>query len=364
MLGRAAVRVIVAVVGLFAGSVVVAEPYFAVQQGVKCVACHVNPSGGGMRNAYGAVWGQTSLPSKTVDLGKNELWTGSVSRFLNLGTNLRATANYIDTPKQNSQSAFDLEEARLYVELAAIPERFSIYLDQRVAPGGSNNLEAYGRYWSANHTWYVKAGQMFLPFGIRLEDDSAFIRQVSGINFATPDRGVEAGVELGSWTAQLAVSNGTAAGPETDQGKQFSTRAEFVQPRWRAGAAYNFNNADAGDRSLAGVFAGLRTGPIAWLAEADYIKDDGFAEGQRHQWVGLLEGNWLIRQGHNLKVSAEYFDPDDDLDEDERTRYSLVYEHTPIQFLQLRAGARVYDGIPQNNADNRRLVFAQLSAYF
>lgn len=357
-------RIVVALSCLLASGLVFAEPYFAVQQGVKCVACHVNPTGGGLRNAYGAAWGQTVLPSRTLDLGKNEMWTGSVSRFLALGTNLRATANYVDTPNQHSASEFDLEEARLYVELAAIPDRLSIYLDQRVAPGGSNNLEAYARYWSADHRWYAKAGQLFLPFGLRLEDDSAFIRQVSGINFATPDRGVEVGAEIGPWSAQLAVSNGTAAGPEEDQGKQFSARGEFVQARWRAGVSFNSNNSDAGDRQLASVFAGLLTGPIAWLAEADRITDDGFAEGKRKQWVGLLEGNWRIRQGHNLKVTAEYFDPDDDLDEDERARYSVVYEHTPFQFLQLRVGVRVFDGIPQNDADNRRLGFAQVNAYF
>jgi hypothetical protein len=357
-------RTVVALACLLVAGAAFAEPYFAVQQGAKCVACHVNPTGGGLRNAYGVAWSQTVLPARTLDLGKNELWTGSVSRYLALGTNLRATANYTDTPHEKSLSEFDLEEARLYVELAAIPDRLAIYFDQRIAPGGSTNLEAYARYWSENHTWYVKAGQMFLPFGLRLEDDSAFIRQVSGINFATPDRGVEGGVELGPWSAQLAVSNGTAAGPEEDNGKQFSARAEFVQPMWRAGVSYNSNNADAGDRKLASVFAGLRTGPIAWLAEADYIKDDGFADGERKQRVGLLEGNWLVRQGHNLKVTAEYFDPDDDLDEDERTRYSVVYEHTPIQFLQIRIGARIYDGIPQNHADNRRLAFAQVNAYF
>ena len=69
--------------------------------------------------------------------------------------------------ERSAQNEFDLEEARLYVELTAIPDRLSIYFDQRIAPGGSNNLEAYGRYWSANHTWYVKAGQMYLPYGLR-----------------------------------------------------------------------------------------------------------------------------------------------------------------------------------------------------
>jgi hypothetical protein len=341
-----------------------AEPYFAVREGLKCVACHVNPTGGGLRNAFGAAWGQTALPANTIDLGKSDMWTGSISRYLSIGTNLRATANYTDTPRQKSTSDFDIEEGRLYVELAAIPDRFSIYFDQRIAPNGSINMEAYGRYWSADHTWYVKAGQLYLPYGLRLEDDSAFIRQASGINMTTPDRGVEAGLELGPWSAQLAVSNGTAGSTEVDNGKQVSLRAEFVQNRWRAGISLNSNNADAGDRQLGGVFAGLRTGPISWLAEADYIKDKGFADGERKQLVGLLEGNWLIAKGHNLKITAEHFDPDDDVDEDAQARYSIVYEFTPIQFLQLRGGLRIYDGIPQNDADNRKQAFVQMNGYF
>ncbi|MGQ0834122.1 MAG: hypothetical protein ACT4O5_04225, partial [Gammaproteobacteria bacterium] len=55
-----------------------------------------------------------------------------------------------------------------------------------------------------------------------------------------------------------------------------------------------------------------------------------------------------------LKLTFEYFDPDDDdVDEDQQNRFSLIYELAPIEFLQLRAGARVYDGIPQNALQNR-----------
>lgn len=342
----------------------VAEPWFAVQQGTKCVSCHVNPTGGGLRNAFGNAWAQTAMAARNIDVGMEEPWTGSVSRYLALGSNLRAAASYVDTPDAASQSEFDLQEARLYVELAAIPDRLSIYLDQRVAPGNSNNLEAYGRYWSADHTWYVKAGQMYLPYGLRLEDDSAFIREVPGINFTTPDRGIEAGIETTHWSAQLAVSNGTASGPEVDTGKQYSARAEYIHSVWRVGASANFNDTDAGERKLAAVFAGLRTGPIAWLAEADYVADDSLAQGERKQWVGLLEANWLMRQGQNLKLTAEYFDPDDDVNENERARYSVVWEYTPMQFLQIRAGARIYDGIPQIDVDNRKLAFAQINVFF
>jgi len=356
-------RILLALLCLLGSGTVFAEPYFAVQTGLKCMSCHVNPTGGGMRNEFGNVWGQTMLPANQIDMGADR-WTGKVGKYVAIGTNLRASASFTDIPHEKSQSEFDLDEARLYVELNAIPDRLSIYFDQRIAPGGSTNLEAYGRYWWGNKTWYVQAGQMYLPYGLRLQDDTAFIREQPGINFATPDKGVQLGLETGPWGAQLAITNGTASGPEEDQGKQYSLRGEFVQSIFRVGASANFNDADSGDRSMANLFAGIRTGPIAWLAEADYIEDKGFAEGTRRQWAGLLEANWLIRQGHNLKLTAEYFDPDDAVDEDERTRWSAVYEYTPFQFLQLRVGARLYDGIPQNNLDNRTLAFAQVNAYF
>ena len=80
--------------------------------------------------------------------------------------------------------------------------------------------------------------------------------------------------------------------------------------------------------------------------------------------VGLLEANWTIAQGHNLKVTGEFFDPDRDVSHDYQDRFSVVWEYTPFQFLQLRVGARNYDGIPQNDGQNRRLVFVQINGYF
>jgi hypothetical protein len=340
-----------------------AEPYFAVQQGLKCMACHVNPAGGGMRNAYGESWGQTVLPQKYIATEGADPWTGELNRYIALGGNLRADASYTDIPHQGSQTAFDVAEMRVYLEVRAIPDRLSLYVDQRIAPGGSTNSEAYGRLWFDDRNFYVQAGQMYLPYGLRLQDDTAFIRQVPGINFATPDRGVELGLETGNWSAQLAISNGTAGGPATDNGKQYSLRAEYVRSAGRIGASFNLNDAASGRRQMQNVFAGLRTGPVAWLAEADYIVDDSL-DPRRKQAVGLIEADWRVRQGHNLKFTAEYFDPDTDVDHDQQNRFSLVWEYTPMQFVQLRIGARNYDGIPQNDLQNRRVVFAQLNGYF
>ena len=337
------------------------EPYFAVQTGLKCGMCHVNPAGGGMRNTFGESWSQSVLPREHVEMG--DTWTGEINRFLAIGGNLRASGSLTHTPNQNTQSSFDLDEMRLYIEARAIPDRLSLYVDQLIAPGGSINSEAFGRLWFGKHRWYVQAGQMYLPYGIRLQDDTAFIRQVSGINFATPDRGVQFGYETTSWTVQLAATNGTAGGSATPDGKQYSLRAEHVRSVWRVGASFNLNDATGDRRQMQNVFAGLRTGPIAWLAEVDYIRDDDFTP-HRKLLVGLLEANWTIAKGHNLKVTSEYFDPDREVSHDYQDRFSVVWEYTPFQFLQLRLGARNYDGIPQNDSQNRRLVFAQINGYF
>jgi hypothetical protein len=351
------------VCGLLASSWVSAEPYFAVRQGLKCAACHVNPSGGGMRNTYGNIWAQTLLPAQRVEIADLEMWTGAISRYLAVGGNLRAGGTYTDVPRNDAQSEFDVEEMRVYGAVTIVPERLMLYVDERIAPGGSVNLEAYARVSSADQRWYVKAGQMFLPFGWRIEDDGAFIRQASGIGFATPDKGIEVGLETASWSSQLAISNGSAGGSETDNGKQLSVRTEHIQSAWRLGASFNLNDSDAGDRQMQGVFAGLRTGPISWLAEADYIIDESFA-APRDLWAGLLEANWMYMQGHNVKLTAEFFEPDADIDEDEQNRFSAVWEYVPMQFLQLRAGIRIYDGIPQNDQQNRKLYFVSANGFF
>jgi len=113
-----------------------------------------------------------------------------------------------------------------------------------------------------------------------------------------------------------------------------------------------------------GVFAGVRTGPIAWLAEAAYLTDETLGPIERKQWVGLIEANWLMTKGQNLKLTAEVFEPDTDVDEDEQNRFSLVWEYVPFQFAQLRVGARVYDGIPQNDLQNRKIYFVQANGFF
>jgi len=341
-----------------------AEPYLAARTGLACAQCHVNPTGGGLRNPYGNVYAQTQMPAAQLRGQDADPWTGMVGKYLAVGGNVRANYDYVDVPDNPSTSEFDVEEARAYLDVSIIPGRLSIYVDERVAPGTAENMEANVRYWLRESELYVKAGKMYLPFGWRLEDDNALVRQASGIGMTVPDNGVEVGWGRGPINAQLALSNGTAGGPEDNNGKQASLRTEFVQSIWRVGASASLNNSDLGDKNAYALHGAVRTGPVVWLGEVDYIDDKSLGGSGRKQIASLAEADWLIRQGHNLKLTYEFLEPDDDVDEDEQTRSSLVYEFTPVEFLQLRVGARIYDGIPQNDLQNRRQFFAQLHGFF
>lgn len=337
-----------------------AEPYFAVMTGYKCTTCHVNATGGGLRTAAGSAFGQVTMPVRVPSQG---FWDGQVMEFLKIGANFRGDFSHTRVPNQGNDTEFDVEEGRVYVQVPLIKNRLMFYLDQQVSPS-SDNREAFAmlNFWDSKA--YVKAGKIYLPYGLRLEDDTEFIRSVVGINMTTSDEGVEAGVELGPTQLIFAVSNGTAGGAENDDGKQYSLLASYVRRLWRIGASANYNDADAGDRVAVGGFAGLKTGPISWLGEVDYIDDDGLGPDGRKQWVGFAEGNWLIRKGHNLKLTYGGFDPDDDVSNDDQTRVSVVYEYFPISYTQIRAGARFRDGISQNDEQNTDLYFLQLNVYF
>jgi len=88
------------------------------------------------------------------------------------------------------------------------------------------------------------------------------------------------------------------------------------------------------------------------------------AQGQGKQLATLLEANWLVARGNNLKITEEFLNPNRALPNDEETRWSLVYELTPIQFMQIRSGVRWNDGIPQDNAEHQRLYFVELHGLF
>ena len=357
---------------LLAPAASIAEPYLAVRTGYKCMVCHVNPTGGGKRTEFGSSYSQTAMAAERLDLmtgqtaaagSEPESWTGKLNDRFAFGADLRATSQYVAVPHDTDTFAFK-PSAQAYLEVKPIVDRLTIYLDERVSPGAATNRETYAVLWFANKSAYLKAGRMFVPFGLRIEDDTAFIRQATSTSFNSFDDGVEGGLELGPWSVNVSVTNGQGGGNEINRGKLFSSLFSYVQPVWRVGVSASTNSNGAADQRMQSIFAGLHTGRISWLASGVYITDDGTPTGRVKQWATLVEGNYEAAKGHNLKLTYEHYDPNADVKEDQRERYSAVWEYVPFQFTQFRLGARKSNGIPQNNAQNATELFLQWHAFF
>jgi hypothetical protein len=308
---------------------------------------------------------RTQLATRTVLRDEGDVgWNSSVTDWFGVGGDYRGGYRNVDLPNGPDASETTTTKGTVYLEFKALRNLLTVYFDQQLAPGSSIERERYVLLTPKHGKYTIKAGQFFLPFGLRLQDDATFVRQRSGINFDTPDDGIELGLELPKWSAQVAATNGTAGAGSAPGKSQVSLSASYVRPRWRAGASVNVNRDPLGDRNMQGVFGGVNTGPVTWLGELDFITDDRPTGGSDKQFASLFEADWRIAKGHNLKVGIEFLDPNDHTSRDRQQRVSVVWEHAPMQMLQVRVGMRAYDGPAAQPFTNRDEAFAELHAYF
>ena len=337
-----------------------AEPYLAVKSGIKCSSCHVNPIGGGLRTNFGNIYGQSVLPEEMSDVISPDF--GKIGEWLTTGGNFRFNGQHITDDADNEASTFTVDSAQVYVAVSPEGSPLTFYVDQQIGPGAAVNREAWVMYRFSNNN-YLKAGKMYTPFGLRLEDDSALVRQATGFNFDSSDNGVELGLEYATATVNLFVMNGTGAVSNNDDRFLYGVRVEKLFNRFRLGSSVVYNDGDADTQEIFNLYGGLAWNDFTFLWEADYIKFSGVEE-DTEQWVGLFEVNYQAMKGLNLKLTSEYFDPDINVSEDQETRYSFVAEYAPVSNLQLRAGVRIADSIPQRPQRSSDKIFIQTHLYF
>jgi hypothetical protein len=384
---------------------VFAEPYIAVREGLRCSACHVNMNGGGKRTElvsthardllhYPNFFGTFSNPP--------EFLTGEISKYIAIGADLRAsdTAIFQDGKPdpdgvfrgqvRNDQvfrtrlekNRMDVTEAVGYLEVRLIPEYLTFYVDQRFQPT-TDNREAFGLLrgilpWNG----YVKAGRMFLPYGLQLQDDGAFIRGgtngsiSSGFSFNQQQAAFELGFEPGPFTLVAAVSDGSS----NDRDLQVTATASV----WlkdlpvvrsvvlgssvsRAGPPAS-GNRGSNETLVFGCFAGSNVGPLTFLGEADFRSDRNPDTRNRSvgRFIAYGEGDYLLLGWLNVKAAVDYSDSDGTLGDmnDSENRVSIGLEPFLNRFLQPRLFYRVSNGIRRDPTHNQSIILAEVHLFF
>lgn len=333
------------------------EPYLSVRTGFRCSQCHTNRTGGGGRNQFGSVYAQAFLPA-----WKGAFQGRSLNEVISVGGNLRLLG--AGTISDSSpRTSFRLSEANVQVEARLVPDVLTVYVDEIVGPGSATTREAFALLENLPLDGYVKAGKFLLPFGLRLLDDDEFIRQRTGFNYATPDEGVEFGIEPGPLSLFLAITNGTQGASENNSNKQVTATGALIFPSFRIGGSASRNDALGARRDVVGGFGGFTLGRFTFLGEVDYIFDTPTGGEETEQLAAYVEGNFLAAPGLNAKVTYGFLDPSADIGENARTRMRIGLEAFPIPFLQISTFYTRLNDIPQAVTDLDRLS-VELHAFF
>ena len=374
-----------------------AEPYLALRSGANCSGCHTNVTGGGMRTAYVSAHARDFLnyPDWFEDLTKPaESFDGTINEYISIGADLRASASLLfqDRPRNGrvdnndvirgrlDEFGVDVDEAVTYLHAAVVPDLLEFYVDMRLAPT-TDAREAWGMLYLPKD-FYVKAGRMFLPYGLQIQDDESFIRAgrngsaSTGFSFDLRQAGVEVGWLSGPWHVVAALSEGSG---KRDAQLTASASAMFRDVPLVDTVMLGVSGARNGGARETFQFAGyggFSIGPFAYLGEVDFV-DTRIADPvtgsalpmKKHRggFIHYSELNYLMFNWLNVKLAFDYADYDGDLSvrgDDSENRVSFGLEPFLAKFLQTRLFYRVSNGVESEPAHNQSVLSAEVHLFF
>lgn len=392
-----------ALIGFGTPAVTQAEPYLALREGMRCSACHTNMNGGGKRTDLVSTHAREILryPGFLGSFANPpEFFSGELNRFLGVGADLRTSAALIfqelgqDGWVRNDrifrsrldQTRFELNQATIYGEIRLIPDRLSVYVDQRLAPS-IDTREAFAMVKGLPWNGYVKAGQFFLPYGLQLQDDESFIRggrrtgsANTGFSFNVREVGGAVGFEPGPFTFMLAVTDGSPGDRDVRvTGTAYTLFDELPIVRsLMLGTSFSRVGPPGTETIVWGFFAGKTIQRLTLLAEVDFRSDRLRETGRQRigQFLSYVEANYLFFDWLNFKVAFDYADSDGritrqeggqtvlDTANDAENRFSIGFEPFLTRYIQPRIFYRINNGVRSLPTHNQNILFAEAHVFF
>ncbi len=348
-------------------------PRFALRMGGQCADCHVNPTGGELRNKGGFHFEQNVLPmfSAHKDIKTND----KIGDNIFFGLDYRTQYLY---SQQVKRSDFQKMNA-------------SIYTDVNL----TDKLDIYGMYDFINQFWeaygvahilpngsYIKAGTYSPNYGIRLDDHTAYTRGGDLAFITNSSYGLiyqpgftETGVEVGAYLSNFVFLTASVGNPH--QGFAVTDPAIFTNdPSFTAslqltpviankvplliGGSYSTFKGRIGSYipkeyskvNMYGGFLGFGIGNFTLTGEYDIAKD--LTQNNATAKALMVQGTYQVVKGLEAVVRYDRFDPNKDVSNDELSRWVIGFEFYPYSFIEVRPQYRIQMETPA--VDNNSFV--------
>ena len=328
--------------------ILVAIPRFSIKEG-SCNTCHVNPTGGALRNDYASLVissDELAMPTTAALVQLSD--PGQLTDHLRIGADLRA------------QFISDSEEASFF------PMQADFYAHYDVAGFAGVYVESEAllgttEYWSNVFlpflNSFVKVGKLRPSYGLGLDDHTSFIRGGNinrthglvkeGLPFSPmrpPVNGSEIGFSGTDYILTGSILNGFLAGESGQAAFLGPPDSRTVVVRGErsfstgeingiAGASY----LSEGETVLKGVFGGVARGSLIWMGEVDLMT--GWS-GNITGMASYSEFTWIVRQGVHFLAKYDFIDENIEVLENALSRFSLGVELYPLSFLEFKLQLR------------------------
>jgi len=359
-------------------STAVAEPFLAVRAGSKCSDCHTNLTGGGKRTPFVSMHSHDIL--KDLDIlplpARARPFTGELTEHVSIGADFRFRNTYVFDDHPDSKGRvdndrffrdrldsinFDVEEGLGYLEINLWPDILTFYVDEQFAPGGATNREIIGILQNLL-PWgiYFKGGQFFPAYGLRIWDDTSFIRNRTNFTFDNPDTGVEIGMSPGPFFLAVDVTDGIEGNRDvlvTVNGYGVFDDIPVVRTILAGGSYARLTN----QLDEFSVYAGTNLWKFTALGEVDFITNNTPGSNPRNQLAAYAQLNFLAFDWLNIRGVFDFVQVGNDNDQN---RFSIGLEPFINRFLQPRLVYRAGNGPRTDLPANRAQLFLEMHLFF
>ncbi len=363
-----------------------AYPWMIQHQYTGCAVCHVDPSGGYLLTAYGRA--QTQVLLSTLGKGKEGDEVNRRSQFafgamppndhVNLGASVREA--YL---KSSALSRAILMQAdfRAALTLGPVIATGSIgYLQdghhEAQVTRGDKNVLVSREYWlgvqlGEDKNTVIRAGRMYLPFGIRFIEHTFYVRSETGTNI---DGQQQVGAAFFHDAEQyryevMAIAGNYQIAPDEIRKRGYAGYIEYaVRPGMQLGfssmvtySKWDLSTSTLKDSAFTGAHGPmLRWSPIdnvAVLTELDLTHFSATQTLTQYGLVGVTQLDWEFLRGIHTMVAGEiYHKPELDDTQghhfDSREWLSLVwffYPHFDVRGDIFHTSESIAPGVRDNS---------------
>jgi hypothetical protein len=261
-----------------------AEPYLAAWEGVNCNACHMNQTGGYIRDDFGRNYGNDLKTFDWQGIAETaQAITHKTPTWISAGVDLHESFGAFFTPgvsgpqfnPTNSQSPFGaLGRQSFSIAIKAnevVTGVFTYRLDL------NDPQEVFALISGLPSDAYLKLGKFVTPYGLELADDDSLVRNdlVSGgvltFNSSSNTQGAEFGIYPEDLFLNAAVFNDSANTGEMDFSAKGGLNARVLTlggTVYGQNLAYG-NSVNNTSKLRYGAYGWTKLGPAVVLAEYD-----------------------------------------------------------------------------------------------